>query len=743
MISGHSVSFKISEFIKLTPADIVGILNDPSRQTQAWQNQIKGLLNDLKGMEGRIIFEYGIPGLSKVVDVILLIDNKIFVLEYKNGSCDYNLSDKNQTLGYALRLKYYQSNCSDKTIIPILVATDATHIENPNKIYEDGIYHLVLSNENSLRNIINSYCGPNKTSYVNWYSSWEKGVFKATPGIIKAAKQIWNEQHVKGLTDDSSTLESKQAHLQAENTIKDIIEKTKDAKRKALIFITGVPGAGKTLVGLKISVASQEYGASMMSGNGPLVNVLSTALKRNFDLYKDNLKDEDLELLEDNKQIEDLKNKIAVDSIIRDIYGYKNEIIERLDYASHMGSMSSNKTPYSMKRDALRSTQHVVIYDEAQRAWSVKKMQTPGRVKKDWQTPEWSFSEPSLLLWDIDQLDWGVFICLVGGGQEINEGESGINEWLRTIVEDNDKVNLDNWDIYMAPDLNSKEYQLRDAHNHSIQYYIDKIENLYTGKIHYDKTLHLKECQRSPLATGLSDFINLLVEGNASQSDYDKIKNGYTISITRDLETARKYLRSRQKELTPLVVNENNINTLGDEFIRTGMLMSSSAARLRPLGFDIKKVQEYGHKTPGWFLDFKEDNIDSSDFLEVALNEFFVQGLEIDLACVIWDGDFRYDPNQKAWRFYQFNKKAWSEKTMKSENGRTLETKQKKKEENIRTQISLAYMRNAYRVLLTRARLGLVICVPNGSKEDPTRQPEVYDETYEYLLSLGFNNLDK
>ncbi|MDE7369886.1 MAG: DUF2075 domain-containing protein [Muribaculaceae bacterium] len=119
------------------------------------------------------------------------------------------------------------------------------------------------------------------------------------------------------------------------------------------------------------------------------------------------------------------------------------------------------------------------------------------------------------------------------------------------------------------------------------------------------------------------------------------------------------------------------------------------------------------------------------------------QGLEIDLACVIWDGDFRYDPNQKAWRFYQFNKKAWSEKTMKSENGRTLETIQKKKEENIRTQISLAYMRNAYRVLLTRARFGLVICVPNGSQEDPTRQPEFYDETYEYLLSLGFNNLDK
>lgn len=746
MISGYSVSYKISEFLRKSEFDIVGELNDPSRQTQAWRNQIRGLLGTLTGMEGRIIFEYGIPGLSKVVDVILLLSNKIFVLEYKNGSEDYYLSDKNQTLGYALRLKYFHSNSSDKIIVPILVATESLTSINPKILTEDGVYHLAQSNEQKLKDIISAYCGPDKSTYYDWYDTWDNAVFKATPGIILAAKEIWNDQHVKGLTDEGSTLKSKQARLQAEDTIHVIIEKTKTAQRKALVFITGVPGAGKTLVGLKISVASQEYGASMLSGNGPLVKVLSTALRRNLDIQKDNLKDEYRDTLDEanlsKTQLDDLKNKIAVDSIIRDVYGYKNEIIERLDYASHMGLGASKSSMYTLKPGAVRSSQHVIIYDEAQRAWSVEKMQTPGRVKKDWQTSDWSFSEPSLLLWDMDQLDWGVFICLVGGGQEINEGESGINEWLRTVVEDTDKIDLKEWDIYMARDLNSEEYQLRDAHNHTIQDYIDKIEQ-DSNLINYDPSLHLTECQRSPLASGLSDFINRLVEGVASKEDYDQIKEGYTICITRNVETARKHLRTRQQELMPLVINTTeDTKPSEDIFVRTGMLMSSNAARLRPLGFEIKKVQEYNHKTPGWFLDSKDDNIDSSDFLEVALCEFFVQGLEIDLACVMWDADFRYDPVKKKWRFYKFNKKAWSEKTKKTVSGRTPEAIEKKRKDNIKTLITQAYMRNAYRVLLTRARLGLVICVPYGSNDDETRLPKFYDDTYNYLCSLGFKDLD-
>ena len=328
MISGHSVSYNISDFLKRTDSDIVGELNDPSRQTQAWRNQIRGLHTTLMGLEGRIIFEYGIPGLSKVVDVILLLDNKIFVLEYKNGSEDYYLADRHQTLGYALRLKYFHSNSSDKIIVPILIATNATNIFNPKSITEDGVYSLVQSNEHSLRDIIIDYCGPDKNKYFDWYDNWENAIFKATPGIIVAAKEIWNNQHVKGLTEIGSSIKSQQERLKAEDTIIAIIANAKEKKRKALVFITGVPGAGKTLVGLKISVSSQDYGASMLSGNGPLVKVLSTALRRNLDLQQEKLKDEFRRDLDSTKlsknQLEEIKNKIAVESIIRDVYGYKN-----------------------------------------------------------------------------------------------------------------------------------------------------------------------------------------------------------------------------------------------------------------------------------------------------------------------------------------------------------------------------------------------------------------------------------
>ena len=157
MHSGNSVSYSIGEFLNKSDSEIVGELNAPDLQTLAWRNQIEGLHNTLQGKTGRIIFEYGIPGLSKVCDVILLLNDKIFVLEYKNGAEDYSRADREQTLGYALRLKYFHSESKDKEVIPILVATDADYILDPHKITDDGVYNLVLSNSESLKDIIESY----------------------------------------------------------------------------------------------------------------------------------------------------------------------------------------------------------------------------------------------------------------------------------------------------------------------------------------------------------------------------------------------------------------------------------------------------------------------------------------------------------------------------------------------------------------------------------------------------------
>lgn len=742
MISGNSVSYSFQEFHEKTIENIVGELKIKDMQIVAWEKEIEQLHEEFKFLyntKGRIIFEYGIPGLSKVIDVIVLLADKIFVIEYKVGKEEFLQGDIRQTLGYALRLKYFHSKSKDRQIVPILIATEANAeiCENPQKMMDDGVYEIVRFNGKDFKTIFDSYIEIKDDT--EWQEEWEKGIFKASPDIISAAKEVWNEkQQVNGLTDSNSNDRNRRERLLAEEKIHEIIEHTKNKKRKALIFVTGVPGAGKTLVGLNVSVKEQDYGASLLSGNGPLVEVLTVALRRNLDKHYNMLSSavrKDIESASKTKQ-DAAKDKVAVDAIIRGVYAYKNEIIERLDYKNQN---------YVIKDGQEKSSQHIIIYDEAQRAWSVDKMRRPGRSVKEWQTTEWDFSEPALLLWDMDKLDWGVFICLVGGGQEINEGESGINEWLRTIIEDKDKVNLTNWDIYMAPDLQSKEYQIIDGQNKTMNDYIEVIKSSYPNILMEPiSCLHLTECQRSPLSTRLSEFINKLVEGVASKEDYAQIKNNYPIKLTRDIRAAKNYIRKRQKELTPLLKNDNAAED--EQLIRGGMLMSSSALRLRPLGFDIKKVGDYIHKTPSWFLDSPKDNIDSSDFLEIALNEFFVQGLEIDLGCVIWDADFRYhlpQKNQKegCWKFFKFNKKSWSEKKEVKETGRTEKSINSKKEQNIKIRITQTYMRNAYRVLLTRSRYGMVICVPEGDINDDTRKPEYYDGTYNYLKSLGLDIL--
>lgn len=520
----------------------------------------------------------------------------------------------------------------------------------------------------------------------SWQDKWAQGVYNPSPSIIEAVIAAWDKQNVAGLSENDVDEEGKANHLKAESEILNIIESTKTRKGKSIIFVTGVPGAGKTLVGLNTSIQAQSYGASMLSGNGPLVEVLTEALKRNMKQHKSS----------------DLKSELAVESIIRQVYTYKNEIIDRLDYTSD---------PYKMKPEATLSCQHVIIYDEAQRAWSRDKMisHTSRAGKKDWQNQNWIFSEPEILMWDLAQLDWGVMVCLIGGGQEINKGEAGINEWLRAL-KDNDIFK--DWNIYMAPELTSHEYNTLKLNGGTISEICGELEN----PIEYIEPLHLKDCQRTSRAKGLSNFINLLVEGKATKNDYDEIQPFFRIYLTRDIEKAKKHIRTRKVELTPRATVDTDHATE----IRTGVLMSSKAKRMRPYGYEIKKETDYRAKAPDWFLDLETENIESSDRLEVALSEFLVQGLEIDLGIVLWDADFRYNTKSGEWTFHNCGKNKWNE---------------------VHDTTRQFYMRNAYRVLLTRARSEMVIYVPEGDVSDTTRLPLLYDSTFEYLASLGFHDI--
>ena len=308
-------------------------------------------------------------------------------------------------------------------------------------------------------------------------------------------------------------------------------------------------------------------------------------------------------------------------------------------------------------------------------------------------------SEAAFLIWSLDQReDWATIICLVGGGQEINTGEAGISEWIKALNE-----RFPNWYVYISPKLTEAEYAE------------GKVNELLKDNPHvtYNDDLHLGVSLRSFRAEKLSAFVHSLLcfDGNAA-SIYSEIKDRYPIVLTRDMAKARKWLHEKVR---------------GTE--RTGVLVTKEAARFKPLAVHI--LPSGDENAVHWFLEDKADTR-SSNYLEDAATEIQVQGLELDYTCLLWDADMRYDNGK--WRFYKFNGQTkWVEQTPTSESRQEL----------------IKYMLNAYRVLLTRARSGMVICVPEGNAnktptgfwEDSTRLPEYYDGTYHYLKSLGIEEI--
>lgn len=671
-----------------------------SGQDRAWKKEYSDLKTVLQGKDGRVIFEYSIPGLPRVIDVVLLFKGIIFVIEYKVGESNYSDADKKQVNGYALRLKYFHSLSNDNWIIPILVATEAEDTSlSFSYSQDDMVFDTICCNSSQLASVV-IQIEQMLPSYDNsaWEDQRENGIYKQSPTIIAAARNVWRLNNVRGFTLGES---DERCRLSAENYIVNtVVEETKkrpESERKSICFVTGVPGAGKTLVGLNLSVTLQSEVASMLSGNDPLVEVLTTALRRDLEKHKNELTHE--------------RDSISVESIIRKAYGYKKEIFElRLNYQTGTGKVS-------LRPGADRGSQHVIIFDEAQRAWNKAKMIKPGQTgKKYWQEPQFPFSEPGLLLWDMNQRDWGVFVCLVGGGQEINAGEAGICEWLRAL---NNNPELSGWHVYIADELTGEEYNRPDEDGHSITYYLDRLKakNLLIK----DSSLHLATSQRSNRSDKVASFVQALLDCDTlrARSLYENIKETYPIYLTRDLEMAKKKIKERKKQLD----NRAGVDPEKEDEIRIGMLMSSKAARMRPMGYEIKKVSNYLKKVPNWFLD-PSDVVDSSDYLEVALNEFCVQGLELDLAVVMWDADFRYNPDKNDWDYYNFNGRYWSPIDKDEE----------------AQEVKRFYLKNAYRVLLTRSRAGMVIYIPEGSGFDEngllidkTRNPLFYEATYEYL----------
>lgn len=695
------------DFIVEDIMSILGTLHDnyhgeiPTQSNDAWKSEIELLQNVLMPWEyenSQIIFEFDIPRLGKRIDVVLLLRGMIFCLEFKVGNRAALQSDVEQVMDYALDLKNFHLFSHDKTIVPVLIPTEyhsSSSVFQPS-VYNDNIYNPLITGKNSLQELIqkvieHSGAQPGYNSSHDWIRS----PYSPTPTIIEAARTLYENHSVEDITRHEADNVSTDRTIQY---ILDVIDKSKEEKKKSICFVTGVPGAGKTLVGLDVAVKQsyrngefdKENGAVYLSGNGPLVAVLTEALaKDNYKKCRDR---------GESKKLSDSRREVK--EFIQIIHRYRDNMLAKIKNPVENGIVEIDpEKAIKLEGTGYGEVEHVAIFDEAQRSWTHQRianyLKRGGTYGNKLKVPNFPMSEAEFLIWSLDQReDWAVIVCLVGGGQEINTGEAGISEWLDAL-----NKQYRHWDIFISNKLTDPEYAE------------GRVNELLSDnpRVSYSDSLHLAVSLRSFRAETLSSFIHSLLAFNNDARDlYRDVSNrNYPIVLTRDMNKARAWLRRMAR---------------GTQ--QTGILVSKVAARFKPLAVNI--LAQGDENAVHWFLEDKTD-IRSSNYLEDAATEIQVQGLELDYVCVLWDADMRYENGQ--WTYYKFNgKNKWNPEN-NSENKK--------------------YMLNAYRVLLTRARQGIVICVPNGNSrktqegfpEDPTRLPEFYNGTYNYLKSLGLKEI--
>ena len=617
-------------------------------QRNAWISQILILKKSLTELPGcYVAFEYAIPRMGKRIDIVLLYQGIVFALEFKVGEKNYPNPALEQSLDYAVDLKNFHDQSHSRAIVPIVIATEAVDNDLAIQSYTDRVYHPIKSNQNNFVSHIKQLAEEINEEQALDPVEWIESIYKPTPTIIEAAQALYKGHSVKEISRSDSGAVNLGA---TSETIAEIIDSSKTKNRKSICFITGVPGAGKTLAGLNIAnerhnVDEGEH-AVFLSGNGPLVEVLQEALAKN----------EVAEKKGTAQQITKNQALTKTKSFIQNIHHFRDDALQ------------NDKPPI----------ERVAVFDEAQRAWTLE--QTSSFMSRKKGIQGFDMSEPEFLISVLDRhSDWAIIICLIGGGQEINTGEAGLPEWFYAI-----QKNYSHWDVYVSNKLTDQEYT--------------NGENIYSvltdSQLSVKDELHLSVSVRSYRSEKLAAFVKAFLDGHTleARAIYELLKNNYPIVVTRNIDDAKKWLRSKAR---------------GGEGL--GITASSGAYRLRPYGINVKSSIE----PKMWFLNDRND-VRSAGFLEEVATEFDIQGLELDWTCVAWDANLRRTGD--CWEFKNFRGTEW---------------------QNINDEIRKRYLLNTYRVLLTRARQGMVIFVPEGDESDRTRKPDFYDPVFQYLMQCG------
>lgn len=617
-------------------------------QKNTWNREIEILKRELSQfLDGYIIFEYTIPRIGNRIDNIVIYKGIIFLLEFKVGEKKYPSYAIEQVTDYAFDLSCFHKESHNRLLVPILISTKAHSVKQEIRISKDNVLETICCNEYEIAKYITEV----SLKFIQDEiipDDWINSLYMPTPTIIEAAQALYLGHNVEDISRNDASAKNLN---QTTKAINKIIDYSKAHNRKSICFITGVPGAGKTLAGLNIAVERQKIAedehAVFLSGNGPLVNVLQEALAR------DDAKRNHISRKEASRKVKEF---------IQIIHHFRDDAI-------------SVDTP---------PVEKVAIFDEAQRAWDEQNL--TDFMKKKKHIEDFNMSEPEFLISILNRHnDWATIICLIGGGQEINKGESaGIYGWFDSL-----RNNYPNWDIYVSDKITDDEYS--KGHN-----FAEMTKNMNVNII---EDLHLAVSLRSFRSENVSNFVKALldVDIDTAKRLYEQFNNDYPVFVTRNLHKAKLWVRSQAK---------------GSQ--RYGLTASSGAKRLRKYGIWVQNKIE----ATNWFLNGKND-VRTSFHLEETATEFDIQGLELDWTIVCWDADLRFENGD--FKHLKFVGTKW---------------------QNIKSADNILYLKNAYRVLLTRARQGFVIFVPSGDETDTTAKPEYYDGIYRYLKSVGIKELE-
>lgn len=583
---------QVSAFLTRTAEWILGTLaaHHPHEltdlQKNSWLEQIAILKASLSDHStGLLMFEYAIPRMGKRIDVVLIDQGLIFLIEFKIGAAQYEKHAIDQIVDYALDLQNFHQGSHDRLLIPILVASRAPERTTDFEYLKTGILSPILCNASSLNGALQqlsrTFIRPSFDPL-----EWLNAPYSLTPTIIEAAQVLYAGHQVDAISRND-------AHAynlsRTSDAIHDIIESCKSDHKKAICFITGVPGAGKTLAGLNIANLRHRFDeqdhAVFLSGNQPLVEVLQEALAR----------DEHERMKIPKKQA-----KAKTKAFIQNIYHFRDD------------TLAHEAAPI----------EKITLFDEAQRAWTKEKLSDFMARKKGRQN--FSMSEPAFLLSVMDRHpDWAVIVCLVGGGQEIHDGEAGLSEWFDAL-----RQSFNHWQVYLSDHLSDSEF-LQDQ---SLEHLITDLD------CYFREELHLAVSLRSFRSEKVSAFVKALLDEkpDVARDLLQQIGDRFPIVLTRDLDRAKRWIREQAK---------------GTE--RIGLIASSGAHRLRPQGIWVKnKISS----APNWFLNDTSD-VRSSNHLEEVATEFDIQGLELDWTLVAWDADLRFQGS--SFGYYHFSGSKW------------------------------------------------------------------------------------